>query len=79
MKSEFQWASFDPSRREAFERAITVSGAGNVLLQTFINKTVQQISNREEGVYSTLARRPGQGNGAYINQRSEPEIGRAHV
>jgi hypothetical protein len=72
MKSEFQWASFDPSRREAFERAITVSGAGSVLLQTFINKTVQQISNREEGVYSTLPRRPGQGNGAYINRRSEP-------
>ena len=73
MNTETNWlGAMDPSRREAFERAITVAGAGNVLLQTFINKTVQQLSNREEGVYATLPRRPGLGNGAYINRRAEP-------
>jgi len=68
------WAALDPARREAFERAINVAGAGSVLLQTFINKTVQQLTNREEGVFSTLPRRPGQGNGAYINRRAEPGL-----
>ena len=33
----------DPSRREAFERALDVAGAGTVLLQTFINRTVQTL------------------------------------
>ena len=51
----------DPSRREAFERALDVAGAGTVLLQTFINRTVQQIHLRELGASAVLPRKPGMG------------------
>lgn len=60
----------DPERRELVNRALTVSGAGSVLLQTFINRVVQQLTLRELGLQSVLERRPGQGNAAYINRRT---------
>ena len=60
----------DPARRQAFERALNVAGAGSVLLQTFINRTVQQLHLRELGAAAVLDRRPGQGNAAYINRRT---------
>ena len=69
--SETNWlGSVDPARRQAFERALNVAGAGSVLLQTFINRTVQQIHLRELGASAVLDRRPGQGNAAYINRRA---------
>lgn len=60
----------DPARRQAFERALDVAGAGTVLLQTFINRTVQQIHLRELGASAVLPRKPGMGNGEYINRRT---------
>ena len=65
----------DPARREAFERAINVAGAGSVLLQTYINRVVQQLTLREFGVLSTLDRRAGSGNAAYINRRAAGTTG----
>ena len=60
----------DPSRREAFERALDVAGAGTTLLQTFINRTVQQLHLRELGASAILPRKPGMGNAEYVNQRA---------
>lgn len=73
------WAGLDPSRREAITRALNVSGAGSVLLQTQINKVVQQLTNRYLGVGSTLDRKPGSGNAAYINRRTAGTTGGAWV
>lgn len=71
MNARPEWlGAVDPSRREAFERALTVAGAGSVLLQTYINRTVQQIHLRELGASAVLPRKPGQGNAAYINRRA---------
>jgi len=69
----------DPARREAFERAINVSNAGSVLLQTFINRVVQQLSLREFGVQAVLDRRPGSGNASYVNRRTVGSTGGAWV
>lgn len=65
----------DPSRREALNRALTVSGAGNVLLQTNINRVVQMLTLREFGAQATLPRKPGSGNAAYINRRTAGTTG----
>jgi HK97 family phage major capsid protein len=71
MSNQSQWlGSVDPQRRQAFERALNVAGAGSVLLQTFINRTVQQLHLRELGASAVLPRRPGQGDAAYINRRT---------
>lgn len=70
MSNTAAWAgASDATRKEAFQRALDVAGAGSVLLQTFINRVVQQIHLRQLGVSATLPRRPGQGNGAYIVRR----------
>lgn len=75
-----QWmGAMDPARREAFERAINVSGAGSVLIQTYINRTVQQLSIRELGLQAVLDRKPGQGDKAYINRRTAGSTGGAWV
>lgn len=71
MTTSTQWlGTVDPSRREAFERALNVAGAGTVLLQTMINRVVQQIHLRELGASAVLPRKPGTGNAAYINRRA---------
>lgn len=71
MSNTAAWAGKpDASRKEEFQRALNVSGAGEVLLQTFINRVVQQIHLRQLGVSATLPRRPGQGDGAYIVRRT---------
>ena len=71
MNTTPQWlGAADPQRREAFERALNVAGAGSVLLQTFINRTVQQLHLRELGASAVLPRMPGQGNASYINRRT---------
>lgn len=66
-----QWiGASTPERKQAFERALNVAGAGSVLLQTFINRTVQQLHLRELGASAVLDRKPGSGNAAYINRRT---------
>lgn len=65
------WLSaVDPAKREAFERAMNVSGEGSTLLQTFINRVVQQLTVREFGMQAVLDRKPGSGNAAYVNRRA---------
>lgn len=68
--NEAIWAQLDHGRREAFMRSLSVSSAGSVLLQTNINKIVQQLTLREFGLQAVLDRRPGSGNAAYINRRT---------
>lgn len=68
--NESNWAALDPSRREQIQRAISVSSAGSVLLQTNINRVVQQLTLRQFGLQAVLDRRPGSGNAAYINRRT---------
>lgn len=70
MNARTEWLGIGAEKREAFQRALNVAGAGSVLLQTYINRTVQQIHLRELGVAATLPRRPGSGNGAFINRRT---------
>lgn len=72
MNARPEWLSggLDPARRESFARALTVSGAGAVLMQTNINRVVQQIHLRELGVSSTLPRKPGSGSSAFENSRA---------
>ena len=71
MNAHPEWlGSFDPARKESFERALNVAGAGTVLLQTFINRTVQQIHHRDLGAAAVLPRKPGTGNAAFINRRA---------
>lgn len=70
MIANAEWLGPDAGRREAFQRALNVAGAGNVLLQTYINRTVQQLVLRELGVSAALNRKPGSGNAAYINRRT---------
>ena len=75
-----QWlGAVDPSRRESFERALNVAGAGTTLLQTFINRTVQQLNLRELGAAAVLPRKPGQGDQAYINRRTPGATGGSWV
>lgn len=64
------WAGLDPNRRERFERAINVSGAGSILVQNFTNRVIQQLSIREQGALATLDRRPGSGSQAVVNRRT---------
>lgn len=73
------WTEFDPTRRADFQRALTVSGAGSVLLQTSISKVVQLITNRQLGVQSTLPRRPGSGDKFYSNRRTAAATGGSWV
>lgn len=73
------WAEFDPSRRSDFQRALTVSSAGSVLLQTSISKVVQLISNRQLGITSTLPRKPGSGDKYYPNRRTAAATGGSWV
>lgn len=70
-----QWAQTDRERLAAVERAITVSSDGSTLLQTFINRTVQQLTLRELGLQAVLPRRPGTGDAARINRRSASSTG----
>lgn len=80
MSASTAWAGApDPERRQLIQRALNVSGSGSVLLQTFINRVVQQLSLREFGLQAVLDRKPGSGNAAYINQRTPGLTGGAWV
>lgn len=69
----------DPARREAFERAVNVSSAGSILIQTYINRVVQMLTLREFGLQAVLDRVPGSGDKAYINRRAAGATGGAWV
>lgn len=73
--NETVWAALDQGRREALQRSMSVASAGSVLLQTNINKIVQQLTLREFGLQAVLDRRPGSGNAAYINRRTAGSSG----
>tara|TARA_R110000824_G_scaffold63911_1_gene167505 strand:- start:880 stop:1863 length:984 start_codon:yes stop_codon:yes gene_type:complete len=80
MTTNAQWlGAVDPARREAFERALNVAGAGNTLLQTMIQRTIQQLQIRELGAFAVLPRRPGSGNAEYINRRTPGATGGSWV
>jgi hypothetical protein len=64
------WAGVAAGQREEMQRALTISTAGSILVQAFINRVVQALTLRWLGVQSQLDRRPGQGPAAYINRRS---------
>jgi hypothetical protein len=65
------WAGAATGRyREEMQRALTVSTAGTILVQTLINRVIQALTLRYMGVQSTLDRRPGNGPAAYINRRA---------
>ena len=68
--SNTKWANLDDSRREAFQRAVNVSGAGTVLVQNYVNKIIQQMTVREFGCLGTIDRKPGQGSQAIISRRT---------
>jgi hypothetical protein len=80
MNARPEWiGGADPSRREAFQRALNVSNAGTVLLQTSISKVVQLITNRQLGVQSTLPRRGGSGDKFYSQRRTAAATGGSWV
>lgn len=64
------WNQLTPSRREMIQRTIDVSGEGATLLQTYINRTIQQLTTREMGLSAVLPRKAGQGDKEYINVRT---------
>ena len=73
------FGSFDPTRRAAFERSLTVGNAGTVLLQTTISRVVQHLTNRQLGIQSTLPVRPGSGDAFYSNRRTAAATGGAWI
>ncbi len=76
MNAHLDWlGGFDPERREAFQRSLTVGTAGTVLLQTTISRVVQLVTLRSLGVQSTLPRKPGSGDGWYSQRRSAATTG----
>jgi hypothetical protein len=73
------WGNLDPSRREAFQRAINVSNAGSYLIQNYTNRIIEQLTVREFGALGTMDRRPGQGSQAVINRRAAATMAAANV
>ena len=64
------WNQLTPSRREMIQRTLDVSGEGATLLQTYINRTIQQLTIRELGLSAVIPRKAGQGDKEYINVRT---------
>jgi hypothetical protein len=70
-----RWHDRAAHAQERLERSMNVSNSGTVLLQTYINRAVQQVSLRELGIQSTLPRKPGSGDAEYINRRTPGTTG----
>ena len=69
--SNTNWIGQDEGTRQRINRTLgTGTGGGGNLLQTFINRTVQQLTLREFGLQAVLPRRQGSGDAEYINQRT---------
>ena len=64
------WNQLTPSRREMMQRTLDVNGEGATLLQTYINRTIQQLTIREMGLSAVIPRKAGQGDKEYINVRT---------
>lgn len=79
MSADTKWAGLDPSRKERFERAINVSGAGSILVQNFTNRIIQQLSIREQGALATMMKRPGSGSQAVVNRRAGSSMTASNV
>ena len=77
MRTDSVWSNSNDLTRQRFERAteLTVSGAGSQLLQTFINRTVQQLTLREFGLQAVLSRKVGSGDAEYVNSRAAGTTG----
>ena len=76
--SNTNWTSADEGTRQRINRTLgTGTGGGGNLLQTFINRTVQQLTLRELGLQAVLDRRPGSGDAEYVNQRTAGTSGAA--
>lgn len=75
--SNSSWFGADAATRERFQRAteLNVSDAGATLLQSFINRTVQQLTLREFGAQAVLPRKPGAGQAEIINRRTAGTTG----
>lgn len=71
------WENQDPGarHRDALTRALDVSGAGTVLLQTTISKVLQHATNRTLGAVSTLPRKSGTGDAYRSNYRTAANTG----
>lgn len=55
--------------REIFQRGLNEAGQGSTLLQSFVNRTVQQLTLREFGLQAVLNRKEGTGQAEIINRR----------
>lgn len=64
------WLGAAGNHHEEMQRALTVTSAGSILVQTLINRVVQALTLRYLGVISTLDHRPGSGPSANINRRA---------
>ena len=65
------WSGAPNDQRQRIERALSYTSTSNPgLLQTFINRTIQQLTLREFGLQAVLPRRPGSGDAVYVNQRA---------
>ena len=65
-----QWNGLTPHKKEMLERASLNETSGAVLLQTYINRTVQQLTVRELGALAVMPRKQGMGDKEYINVRT---------
>ena len=70
MSNLTKWNNLDPSKRGAFERAITFAAEGTVLVDNVVNRAVQMLSNYYLGAVSTLERKPGSGSASLITTRT---------
>lgn len=73
--SNTNWIGSGEGRGQQINRALDVAGAGSELLQTFINRTVQQLTLREFGLQAVLPRKAGSGDAEYINRRTAGTAG----
>lgn len=78
-EDSLDWGIPDAGRSEQMHRALNVSGAGTVLLQTFIDKSARDLSNREPGLWTALEHLPGEGDAWYVNRRTPGTTGGAWV
>lgn len=70
-----EWSDRNEDRTNYAVRTLNVSNSGTVLLQTTINKMVQQLTLYEHGVQAVLTRKPGSGDAAYIDRRAAGTTG----
>lgn len=70
MVMEPSWLGAAGHHNEEMQRALTVTSAGSILVQTLINRVVQALTLRVIGVISTLDHKPGSGPSANINRRA---------